>query len=58
MLAEMSDQRKPTKKIVLIAAILAAGLFAAVFAASQLTATATAQTEDTTGTEGQTPVTS
>ncbi|MEM3160122.1 MAG: SIMPL domain-containing protein [Nitrososphaera sp.] len=56
----MSDQHKPTKKLVLLAAILAAGLLAAVFAASQLTATATAQSEDdqTTGTEEQAPVTS
>ncbi|HEX6067262.1 MAG TPA: SIMPL domain-containing protein [Nitrososphaera sp.] len=42
----MSDQQKPTKKLVLLAAILAAGLLAVVFAASQLTASATAQTED------------
>lgn len=50
MLAKMSDQQKPTKKLVLLAAILAAGLLAAVFAASQLTASATAQTEE----DGQT----
>lgn len=58
MLAEMSDQHKPTKKLILLAAVLAAGLLAAVFAASQLTASATAQTGDVNGTEGQTPVTS
>lgn len=44
----MSNQQKPTKKLVLFAAILAAGLLAAVFAATQLTATATAQSEDDT----------
>lgn len=53
----MSDANKPTKKLVLLAAIVAAGLFAAIFAAGQLTASATAQTEDTNGTE-QPPVTS
>lgn len=63
MLAKMSDQQKPTKKLVLLAAIVAAGLLAAVFAVGQLTASAIAQTEDdgqttdtesTTGTEEQT----
>lgn len=56
MAAEMSEQHKPTKKLILMAAILAAVLLAAVFTASQLTATATAQSEAvglSTGTEGQ-----
>jgi uncharacterized protein len=54
MLTEMSDQKKPTKKLVLLAAILAAGLLAAVFATTQLTASAAAQTEEgvMTDTEG------
>jgi uncharacterized protein YggE len=54
----MSDQQKPTKKLVLIAAIVAAGLLAAVFAASQLTANATAQSEGGQTTDTQPPVTS
>lgn len=51
----MSDQQKPTKKLVLIAAIVAAGLLAAVFAASQLTADATAQSEEGQTTDAQQP---
>jgi uncharacterized protein len=52
--------KKPTKKLVLLAAILAAGLLVAVFATTQLTASATAQTEEgvMTDTEGQTSMVS